>query len=120
MYKKNYFSAVVISGYTYVERGQPLSLACNATGRDAPPHDVTWYKDGLKVESEEGEGVSIRKKLEPLVLVSYLDVRASRLSDRGDYVCRSSNGDHAAVTIYILDGELKHDPQEICGEVVGS
>ena len=97
--------AVVIEGYKFIEKNQPLRLTCNATGRDAPPHDVTWYKDGNPLETRESEGIFIRKKIEPLMLVSFLEIRAARSSDSGDYVCRSSNGDHAAANVHILNGE---------------
>ena len=98
-------AAVVIEGYKFIEKNQPLRLTCNATGRDAPPHDVRWYKDGNPMETLESEGIFIRKKIEPLMLVSFLEIRAARSSDSGDYVCRSSNGDHAAVNVHILNGE---------------
>ena len=71
------------------------------------------------METRESEGVFIRKKIEPLMLVSFLEIRAARSSDSGDYVCRSSNGDHAAVNVHILNGESPSNQHCHCSVEVG-
>ena len=97
--------AVLVSGETFIERLQPVRLTCNATGRDEAPHSVDWFRDGRKLESSEERGVTISKSIEPHMLVSVLEIARSELSDTGQYVCRSSNNEHAVINIHILDGE---------------
>ena len=98
------FTAVQVSGSEFVERGNPLQLVCNATGRPEPPHNVEWYKDGEKVNSDANSGVIITKKIETRMLVSVLVIKSSRMDNSGDYVCRSSNRDFGKITVQVLNG----------------
>lgn len=88
-----------------MERGSTLKLVCNATGKPVPPHDVAWFKDGRKIESDVDSGKIITKKIDTKVLVSMLVIQRSAMSDQGEYECKSTENDSAKITVKILDGE---------------
>jgi len=81
---------------------------CNATGKPDPPHDVEWFKDGQKINSDAQTGILITKKIETKVLISVLVIKQSRASDAGDYVCMSSNRDAGTIKVHILQGKFMH------------
>ena len=62
-----YLPAVQVTGTEYVERGNPIQLICNATGKPDPPHNVDWFKDGTRLESDAEKGIIITKKIETKV-----------------------------------------------------
>ena len=94
-----------MSGSEYVEKGSPVQLICNATGKPDPPHDVEWFKNGLEITSDAKNGVLITKKIDAKVLISVLVINNSRMKDSGDYVCRSSNRDNGMIKVHILNGK---------------
>lgn len=49
---------IQLSGTEYVERFGTIQLICNATGKHEPPHDVEWFKDGARVNSDAERQVS--------------------------------------------------------------
>lgn len=102
----NVVAAVQVSGTEYVERGGPINLVCNATGRPDPPHNVDWFKAGEKIRSDVERGVIITKNIETKLLVSVLQIQQSKLSDAADYVCQSSNQDMASITVHVLNSKL--------------
>ncbi|ELT87387.1 hypothetical protein CAPTEDRAFT_211986 [Capitella teleta] len=95
---------VQVTGEDFVERGSTLKLVCNATGKPVPPHDVAWFKDGRKIESDVDSGKIITKKIDTKVLVSMLVIQRSAMSDQGEYECKSTENDSAKITVKILDG----------------
>lgn len=97
---------VQVSGTEHVERGSPIQLVCNATGRLDAPHNVDWYKDGNKVNSDVDKGIIITKKIDASILISVLVIRSSKMADAGVYLCRSSNRHIATLTVHILNGNL--------------
>ena len=99
-------SAVQVSGSEYVEKGSPVQLICNATGKPDPPHDVEWFKNGMEITSDAQNGVLITKKIDAKVLISVLVINNSRMKDSGDYVCRSSNKDNGMIKVHILNGKF--------------
>ena len=88
-----------------MEKGGDIELVCNATGKPEPPHDIEWYKGGVKINSDAQSGVIITKKIETKVLVSILVIKDSKTTDSGDYTCRSSDLDTGTLTVHILTGE---------------
>ena len=88
-----------------MERGSPVQLMCNATGKPDPPHNVEWYKNGEKINSDAQSGIIITKKIETKVLVSMLVIKSSEMNDAGDFICRSSNRDTGKIKVHILNGE---------------
>jgi len=97
-------SAVQVRGTELVSRGDPIQLVCNATGRPDPPRNVEWYKDGRLIESDAGGGLIVTKKVETAMLVSVLAIRRSRLSDAGQYFCRSSANDVGHIEVTVING----------------
>ena len=94
-----------MTGTEYVEKGTTVHLVCNATGKPDPPHDVEWFKNGAKVNSNVESGILITKKIETKVLISVLVIKHSKMDDAGTYICRSSNRDTGAIQVHILNGE---------------
>jgi hypothetical protein len=99
-------SAVQVTGSDYVERGNTIQLVCNASGKPDPPHDIEWFHNDDLIRSDSKSGVLITKKIEARFLVSTLSIRNSRLSDSGDYMCRTSGRDFASINVNVLNGQL--------------
>jgi len=97
-------AAVQVFGTDYVERGGTIQLVCNASGRPDPPHDIEWFKDNEQIRSDTASGVLIAKKIETRFLVSVLKIFNSRLSDAGQYVCRTSDRESSSVSVHVLSG----------------
>lgn len=100
----DHFQDIQVFGDEYIERGGKIQLVCNATGKPDPPHDVEWFKGRERIHSDAENGVIITKKIETKVLVSVLVIRNSKLTDAGNYTCRSSNLDTGTITVYVLNG----------------
>ena len=49
--------------------------------------------------------ILITKKIETKALISVLVIQRSKMSDAGDYVCRSSNKDTGTLRVHILNGK---------------
>jgi len=97
-------AAVRIGGTEYVERGEPIQLRCNASGKYDPPHDVEWLRNESPVRSDPSSGVLVAKKIDAKYLLSVLTIKHSRFSDAGEYVCITSNQDTASVMVHVLSG----------------
>jgi len=97
-------TAIQVTGTDYTDVGGEIQLVCNATGRPEPPHNVDWYKDGVKIISDAQNGVIITKKIETKVLVSMLLIKRSRMSDGGKYECQSSENESGSMIVRILSG----------------
>ena len=98
------YAAVRISGTDYVERGAPIQLQCNASGKPDPPHDLHWLHNDHPVTSDPSAGVLVAKKIEAKYLLSVLSIERSRFSDAGEYVCVTSNQHTASVSVHVLSG----------------
>jgi len=94
---------VQVSGTGYVELNGQIQLICNATGKPDPPHDVQWFKDGVKINSDARSGILITKKIETKVLISVLVINNSRMKHAGEYVCMSSNRQYGDITVHVLN-----------------
>ena len=120
-------AAVRISGTEYVERGEPIQLQCNASGKpdpphdlhwlrndnpvnpvnpvnSNPPHDLHWLRNDNPVKSDPSAGVLVAKKIEAKYLLSVLSIERSRFSDAGEYVCVTSNHHTASAIVHVLSG----------------
>ena len=98
-------AAVQVTGNDYVERGGAIQLVCNASGRPDPPHDIEWFHNDELIRSDSRSGVLITKKIETRFLVSTLSIRNSRISDSGDYLCRTSGRDFGSISVSVLNGK---------------
>ncbi len=94
-----------------MEMGHQIQLICNATGKPDPPHDVEWFKDSHKINSDAQTGILITKKIETKVLISVLVIKRSKMRDDGFYVCRSSNRDSGTIKVHVLNGKYLFELQ---------
>lgn len=99
-------AALQVTGTDMVERNTPIRLVCNATGRPDPPHNVEWLKDSRLIESDAQAGLVITKKIEATTLVSVLVIRRSKMTDAGEYYCRSSDNDVGFIVVRVINGKL--------------
>ena len=107
-----------MSGTEYVELGSQIQLMCNATGKPQPPHDVEWFKDGEKINSNAQTGILITKKIETKVLISVLVIKHSKIDDNGFYICRSSNKDVGTIKVHVLNGEYQKHSLQLSNRLV--
>ncbi|KAK3601476.1 hypothetical protein CHS0354_033611 [Potamilus streckersoni] len=82
-----------ISGPEYVEKGDMISLTCNASGINFPPEEIDWFRNGQKVSSDVENGIHIYKRvsISLKIITSVLEIERATLEDDGMYVCRSSD-----------------------------
>ncbi|XP_076443947.1 zwei Ig domain protein zig-8-like [Babylonia areolata] len=99
--------ALSMNGTSFVEKGDPIRLTCNASGTKASPDDLEWFKDGLKVTADRWQHVRIERfrstEAAPGTLVSVLDKRYSEMGDAGTYVCRSSDLGVTSMKVHVLN-----------------
>ncbi|RUS78451.1 hypothetical protein EGW08_013774, partial [Elysia chlorotica] len=96
---------ISLAGTKFVEKGDPIHLVCNSTGRITPPHNLDWFKDGVKLLPSGLRKIKIDKFRVPksLTLVSVLDIRHSQMEDAGTYVCRSSDLSIISTKVHVLN-----------------
>ncbi|GAB1606030.1 zwei Ig domain protein zig-8, partial [Argonauta hians] len=97
--------SIQVSGKSYIEKGDPIQLVCNTTGSEYPPLDLDWFKDGNKINSDTSKKIFINKHhiRNTNTLTSNLKVTHSKMSDAGEYVCRSSNLDITSIKVHVLN-----------------
>nr|KAG5692718.1 hypothetical protein BaRGS_008581 [Batillaria attramentaria] len=97
------FSEIQISGNQFVEKGNTLSLTCNATGFDYPPDELDWFKDGLKLIP--GPRLKLTKDvyLSEKTIVSTLTISRAVMGDAGTYVCRASDMQVTSAKVNVLN-----------------
>ncbi|XP_071103721.1 zwei Ig domain protein zig-8-like isoform X2 [Haliotis cracherodii] len=97
--------AIFVSGTTFVEKGDPIHIVCNATGSVNPPQDLDWFKDGIKITPDAHQKITIEKfqSLPTKTIVSVLQLKHSNMNDAGTYVCRSSNLDITSIKVHVLN-----------------
>ncbi|KAK3790334.1 hypothetical protein RRG08_062567 [Elysia crispata] len=96
---------ISLAGTKFVEKGDPIHLVCNSTGRMSSPHNLDWFKDGVKLLPSGLRKIKIDKFHVPhsLTLVSVLDIRHSQMEDAGTYVCRSSDLSIISTKVHVLN-----------------
>ena len=102
-----FLTAIIIEGKSFVEKGNKISLICNATGDTFPPEDIDWFKDGVKIKQNQNKGVSIVKfrLTETKTLHSKLVIDRSGMLDSGNYICRSSDLAITSKQVMVLNGK---------------
>lgn len=77
---------------------------CNATGKDHPPDDLDWFKNGNKLLTQYANKVYIRKfvSLTTKTIVSILEIKDATLEDAGMYVCRTSDLQITSARVNVL------------------
>ena len=73
-----------------------------------PPEDIDWFKDGQKIKESERRGISIAKFriAKTKMLHSQLEIDKADMSDKGVYICRSSDLAITSTNVFVLNGEL--------------
>ena len=101
------FTAIHISGSTYVEKNQRLVLSCNASSDSYPPDDLDWFLNGIKVESNERAGVTITKRMtyRSKTIWSELIIEHAQMQNAGTYICRTSDQLITNIKVNVLNGE---------------
>lgn len=101
------FTAIHISGTTYVEKNQRLVLRCNASSDSYPQDDLDWFMNGHKVESSDTEGITITKSVayRSQTIWSELVIAHARMQHAGTYICRTSDKLVTNIKVNILNGE---------------
>ncbi|XP_036363942.1 zwei Ig domain protein zig-8 isoform X4 [Octopus sinensis] len=99
---------IQVSGKSYIEKGDPIKLVCNTTGSEYPPLDLDWFKDGNKINADSAKKIKIDKRHFPHAntLSSVLNITHSKMSDAGEYVCRSSNLEITSIKVHVLNGNV--------------
>lgn len=100
------FLDVIMSGKDFVSKGTTLFLMCNATGEDYAPDAVNWFINGHIVNHRTMSRVRIYNEVDSFkrTLHSTLEIRRSKMSDKGIYVCRGPDSKTDKITVHILDG----------------
>lgn len=97
--------SIQVSGTSYIEKGDPIHLVCNTTGSEYPPQDLDWFKDGNKISTDTLKKIYINKYHihDTKTLTSTLEITHSKMSDAGEYVCRSSNLEITSIKVHVLN-----------------
>ncbi|XP_060566297.1 immunoglobulin superfamily DCC subclass member 3-like isoform X3 [Ruditapes philippinarum] len=100
-------NAISIEGPQFVDKGKKLVLTCNATGQMFPPEDIDWFKDGQKIKESERKGISIAKFriAKTKMLHSQMEIDKADMSDKGIYICRSSDLAITSTNVIVLNGK---------------
>lgn len=100
---------IKISEEQYVERGESITLQCNATGEYYPPDEMDWFRNGQRLSSDSQSGVSISKQYSILqrTFTSTLYIDRAAMLDGGTYVCRTSSMQIASTKVHVLNGKDK-------------
>ncbi|GFS02220.1 protein CEPU-1 [Elysia marginata] len=112
-------TVISITGKKYVDLGEKIELTCNASGGKVIPVEIDWFKGGDKIDTgeEQYQHVLMVKSqfMASKSFISTLIINHSKLSDSGNYICRSSRNDIANLMVTVLHetnpGPLARDRQ---------
>ncbi|RUS86298.1 hypothetical protein EGW08_005942, partial [Elysia chlorotica] len=97
---------ISITGKKYVDLGEKIELTCNASGGKVMPDEIDWFKGGDKIDSgeEKYQHVFILKSqfIASNSFTSTLIINHSKLTDSGNYICRSSRNDIANLYVTVF------------------
>ncbi|KAK6180561.1 hypothetical protein SNE40_012693 [Patella caerulea] len=94
---------IEISGLTFVEKGNPLKVTCNATGNDYPPEGLDWFKDGLKITPNDRTSINMDVSISDRTIISTLVILRADMYDAGTYVCRTSDLQITSAKVNVLN-----------------
>lgn len=96
---------IKITEQQYVERGESITLQCNATGEYYPPDEMDWFRNGQRLSSEDGVSISKQYSLSKRTFTSNLYIERTTMNDGGTYVCRTSSMQIASTKVHVLNAE---------------
>ncbi|XP_041363474.1 fibroblast growth factor receptor 4-like [Gigantopelta aegis] len=98
---------IVITGDPFVDKGEVIKLTCNATGREYPPEELDWFKNGNKMETNFAKKIYIRKmvSINSKTIISVLNIKKADLDDAGTYVCRTSDKQVTSKKVEVLNAD---------------
>ncbi|KAK3758416.1 hypothetical protein RRG08_058686 [Elysia crispata] len=102
---------IQISGKSFVNEGRPIQLECTANSTRYPQDNIDWYRNGDTLTTDFSRGVNISMRYFHRAMQSTLTIRAARLEDQGDYVCRASSKDVVLKRVVVLK-----DPNRVQGK----
>jgi len=107
-------SVISISGKEFVNSGETIVLVCNVTGITDIPQDVDWFKDGHILKSHKKIQIFKETSMTKRKLDSVLEIRESKLSDSGAYICRNSDILIASQKVTVLNGKFRRRYENHC------
>lgn len=113
---------IYISDRQHVNTDEPFEISCNATGDDFVPDNIDWFKNGQKLQSDVGKGVSIKfsVSMETKTIKSTFRVAHANMTDAGTYTCRTSNSLVESTSVVVLYATSKNSKRVIYPEQVHS
>lgn len=99
--------SVSITGNKVVDKGEKLTLICNATGTTEIPYGIEWWHNSKPLTSRLDKGIRIQTMKDPLkkTLISILTIADSDPENSGDYICRTSDKEVSEIKVHVLDGK---------------
>jgi len=93
----------------YLEEGFTMNLTCLV--RDSPelPQYIFWYQNEQPISYNSPRGGISQITEKGDITASFLLVQQARVTDSGDYACRSSVGKIAKVTVHVIRSK---DPEK--------
>ncbi|XP_055873129.1 zwei Ig domain protein zig-8-like isoform X3 [Biomphalaria glabrata] len=96
-----------LTGTEFVDRNDPILLECKATGATLAPEKVDWFKDGLKLDTNNRDHPRIQLEeytslQEERTLISKLRIEHADINDSGLYICRISVSEVASIKVTVL------------------
>ncbi|XP_070173155.1 zwei Ig domain protein zig-8-like [Littorina saxatilis] len=98
---------ISMEGKRYVDLGERIHLICNASGGPRIPEEIDWFKDGDMIDSFKYPHVKIEKRqsFRDKAFISELIIDRAKLTDKGEYVCRSSRDNIVNMIVTVLRAE---------------
>ena len=101
-----FFSELTIRGTEYLSLLDNIHLICNATGGSKAPSGIDWFFDGNPItEADPRVQILKQRPIPGRSFISELIKERVTLSDRGNYVCRSSDRIVKGMKVHVLNGK---------------
>lgn len=107
-----FFSAIKITGDTFLNQGETLFLLCTANGIKYIPDDIQWFREGEPMATDYTR-INIKEHVahNAGIITSSIEIRHTSSDDGGTYVCRASSRTEslniiASVKVHILLGKF--------------
>lgn len=104
----SFFSAIRITGQTYINKNEKLVLVCKSSSDSYPPAELDWFMNGHKIVTNPDKGIKIINSvsLRSRTIWSKLSIEHAQMNHGGTYICRTSNLLVTNVKVNILSGKI--------------